>query len=373
MRFPCSRILHSFYPLFCLATSLSAQTTGAGTITGTITDPSGAVIPAAAVAVKNTATQAERPLTTNEAGILRRAVPAARRLRDHRHQGRIRQDGAHGLTLQVGQIADGQFRAPGAESTETVTVTGDAAIVDTEKTEMSQVVSADAEGESADRRTALGRFRAADAQRHHRWRHAGWSPIAAFPDSTTRARWMAPTTARRSSPKPRAAPRCGYVYSMDSDPGIPGGASNYSAELGQAAGGVVNAVTKSGTNATAWRPVLLPALSHAERARSDAEVARHLHAAGPPAAAVRRQRGRTDHQGQAVLLLHLRRFAQGQPDQLHQHFVQRPAALPGGDSGRHVRRGEWLSSPRNSAPFHAPRIRTSPSASSTISSTPATT
>ena len=52
-----------------LAASLSAQTTGAGTITGTITDPSGAVVPAAAVAVKNTATQAERALTTNEAGI----------------------------------------------------------------------------------------------------------------------------------------------------------------------------------------------------------------------------------------------------------------------------------------------------------------
>ena len=40
-----------------------------------------------------------------------------------------------------------------------------------------------------------------------------------------------------------------YVYSMDSLQEFQVASSNYSAELGQAAGGVVNAVTKSGTNA----------------------------------------------------------------------------------------------------------------------------
>ena len=39
-----------------------------------------------------------------------------------------------------------------------------------------------------------------------------------------------------------------YVYSMDSIKEYQVSSSNYSAELGQAAGGVVNAVTKSGTN-----------------------------------------------------------------------------------------------------------------------------
>ena len=39
-----------------------------------------------------------------------------------------------------------------------------------------------------------------------------------------------------------------YVYSMDSIKEYQVSASNYSAELGQAAGGVVNAVTKSGAN-----------------------------------------------------------------------------------------------------------------------------
>src|SRR5207244_3397462 len=40
-----------------------------------------------------------------------------------------------------------------------------------------------------------------------------------------------------------------YVYSMDSIQEFQVAAANYSAELGQAAGGVVNAVTKSGANA----------------------------------------------------------------------------------------------------------------------------
>ena len=97
----------------------------------------------------------------------------------------------------------------------------------------------------------------------------------------------------------------GYVYSMDSMQEFQVASSNYSAELGQAAGGVVNAVTKSGHQRAAWRPVLLPALPDAERARPAAEIARHLHAADPPAAAVRRQRGRPDREGQAVLLLDL--------------------------------------------------------------------
>ncbi len=39
-----------------------------------------------------------------------------------------------------------------------------------------------------------------------------------------------------------------YVYSPDSIKEFQVASSNYSAELGQAAGGVVNAVTKSGTN-----------------------------------------------------------------------------------------------------------------------------
>ena len=89
-----------------LASTLSAQTTGAGTITGTITDPSGGVVPGAAVTVKNTATGSERTLTTNEAGIY-----VAQFLQPGSYEITVTKAGfaktvRTGLTLQVGQIAD---------------------------------------------------------------------------------------------------------------------------------------------------------------------------------------------------------------------------------------------------------------------------
>ena len=115
----------------CLATSLSAQTTGAGTITGTLTDPSGAVIPAAAVAVRNTATEAERALSTNEAGIF-----VAQFLQPGAYTITITKAGfaktvRTGLTLQVGQSLTVDFALAVQSSTEVVTVDAAAAIVDT--------------------------------------------------------------------------------------------------------------------------------------------------------------------------------------------------------------------------------------------------
>jgi len=54
--------------LIVAATSGLAQL-GTGTITGTVTDPGGLVVPGAAVSVRNTDTGIEHPLKTNEAGI----------------------------------------------------------------------------------------------------------------------------------------------------------------------------------------------------------------------------------------------------------------------------------------------------------------
>ena len=60
---------------------------------------------------------------------------------------------------------------------------------------------------------------------------------------------MEPATRQAFFSETKGRTTLGYVYSMDSVQEFQVAASNYSAELGQAAGGVVNAVTKSGTNA----------------------------------------------------------------------------------------------------------------------------
>jgi hypothetical protein len=55
--------------LFVLAATAMAQTAGSGTITGTITDPSGASVPGATVTVHNTDTGSDRTAQTSEGGL----------------------------------------------------------------------------------------------------------------------------------------------------------------------------------------------------------------------------------------------------------------------------------------------------------------
>src|SRR5580704_11843285 len=54
--------------LLCATAGLFGQA-GSGTITGTLTDPSGAVVPGAIIAVLNTSTGVVRNTTTNDDGI----------------------------------------------------------------------------------------------------------------------------------------------------------------------------------------------------------------------------------------------------------------------------------------------------------------
>src|SRR5580698_9276289 len=62
-RLTCSTAL-----LLCTAAGLFAQA-GSGTITGTLIDPSGSVVPGATVSILNTSTGVTRSITTNDAGI----------------------------------------------------------------------------------------------------------------------------------------------------------------------------------------------------------------------------------------------------------------------------------------------------------------
>ena len=51
-----------------LSPAVSAQQTDNGGLTGTVTDPNGAVVPGATVTVTNLGTNAKRTITTNEEG-----------------------------------------------------------------------------------------------------------------------------------------------------------------------------------------------------------------------------------------------------------------------------------------------------------------
>ena len=131
----------SIFTLVLLAGAALAQTAGSGTITGTVSDPSGAVVPGATVSIRSTDTGIERKTQTNEAGIYNATFLQP----GHYEVGAtktglgsvLRKD----LTLQVGQTLTVDFSMSLTTTQETVTVAGRESVVDTEKTEISQVIS----------------------------------------------------------------------------------------------------------------------------------------------------------------------------------------------------------------------------------------
>jgi len=227
-----------------------AQTAGAGTITGTITDQQGAVVPEASITIHNIDTNVDRAFTTNGAGIY-----TAPFLQPGRFDITVVKTGfakliRKDLTLVVGQTLTIDFQMQVQTTQETVTVTTENPLVDTEKTDVSQLVSAGevqnlplagrnwerfaltVPGAVADGGSGLVSYRGISALYNSSAVDGGNNQQAFFSES-----------------KGRTSTGLPYVYSMDSIQEFAVTTSNYSAELGQAAGGVINAVTRSGSNA----------------------------------------------------------------------------------------------------------------------------
>jgi hypothetical protein len=225
-----------------------AQLAGSGTIAGTITDPSGAVVPAADIAIRNTDTGVTRAIQCNGDGIY-----VAPFLQPGHYEVRAGKTGfatllRKDLVLQVGQSLTIDFSMTVQTTQTEVTVTGEAPVVDTEKTEVSQVISLDAVSNlpiagrrwdsfvlltpnvTTDGSSGLVSYRGISGLYNSNTVDGANNNQAFFSEARGRANSGA------------------YVYSMDSIQEYQVSASNYSAELGQAAGGVVNAVTKSGGN-----------------------------------------------------------------------------------------------------------------------------
>src|SRR5258705_318327 len=136
----CKLNLCCIFSLVFLAGSAFGQTSGSGTITGTLKDPSGAVVPAAAVTIRNTDTGIDRKTQTTEAGIY-----TATFLKPGHYEINVSKPGfstvlRKDLTLQVGQTLTIDFSMGIQAAQELITVNGQAGAVDTEKTEVSQVV-----------------------------------------------------------------------------------------------------------------------------------------------------------------------------------------------------------------------------------------
>lgn len=126
--------------IVCVSVCL-AQTTNQGAITGTVTDPSGAVIPRASVSIINVSTGVSTNVETNSAGIYRMSflppgsydvVVQAKGFKETR---------VTGTTVTVGQIVHVDLRMLIGSSTEQVTVSATPISIDTTTAARSAVIT----------------------------------------------------------------------------------------------------------------------------------------------------------------------------------------------------------------------------------------
>jgi len=123
-----------------LVASIAWGQASAGSITGAVTDPTGAVVVGASVELTNVATNTRRVITTNEAGLynLPQLQPGTYNLRVET-AGFKAQERA-GINLQVGQVARIDFTLEVGNVTEVVEVTGGAPLLQSETTEIGTVI-----------------------------------------------------------------------------------------------------------------------------------------------------------------------------------------------------------------------------------------
>lgn len=224
------------------------QISGSGLISGTLTDPKGGVVPDASVTIKNTDTGAERVLSTNEVGLYNAPF-----LQPGHYEVTATKMGfakvvRPGINLQVGETVTVDLSLPIQTTSETVTVTSTAELIDPEKTEVSQVVTdaAVANLPVSGRRWDTFVLLTPNVTTDGTSGLVSYRGISGLYNSNT-VDGANNNQALFSEARGRALSGA-YVFSMDSIKEYQVSSSNYSAELGQAAGGVVNAVTKSGAN-----------------------------------------------------------------------------------------------------------------------------
>ena len=225
-----------------------AQTAGAGTINGTVSDASAAVIPGATVTITNTDTGVSHDYQTNESGLYNAAFLLPGHYKVSATASNFGKVDTTGLTLIVGQVLTVNLTLKVSTESTTIEVEAENQILDTQKTEVSQVMDQElVQNLPVNARNWSGFVLLTPAVTQD-----GTSGLISFHgisglynqnyvDGANNNQMLFSEARGRASGAP-------YVYSVDSIKEFQAETSNYGVEFGQAAGGQVNAITKSGTN-----------------------------------------------------------------------------------------------------------------------------
>ncbi|MGD0479302.1 MAG: TonB-dependent receptor [Terracidiphilus sp.] len=240
--------LTAFFMVFACGSS-PAQTTGAGSINGAVTDASQAAVPAATVTLIDVDTGVQHVYTTDSAGLYSAPFLIPGHYEIDAAAANFSKVKETGVTLQVGQTLTINLSLKVSGANATIEVSASNQILDTEKTEVSQVVDQTiiqnmpvntrnwssfallTPNVTQDGGTGLISFHGISGLYNQN-----------YVDGANNNQILFSEARGRSSGMP-------YAYSVDSIKEFQTETSNYSAEFGQAAGGQVNAITRSGTNA----------------------------------------------------------------------------------------------------------------------------
>jgi hypothetical protein len=235
---------------FCLAfgaAHASAQSTTQGAVGGTVKDPQGAVVANASVTVKNEETNKEFSATTDSEGRFRVV-----QLDPGNYTVTITASGFAGLTQQkvvveVGRVTPLDLSLAVGGAQETVQVTSEAPVINTQQQDFSTNVNQ----VSINNLPINGR----------RWSNYALLSPGAVPDGTFGLISFRGISGLLNNntvdggdnnqaffAEERGRTRISYSISQSAIREFQVNTSSYSAEYGRSAGGVVNAVTKSGTN-----------------------------------------------------------------------------------------------------------------------------
>jgi hypothetical protein len=235
--------------LLSAAMPLRAQSSGTGTISGTVTDSTGAVVAAASVLITDTDTGVTRTVPTSSEGTYVAAF-----LQSGHYEVVISSAGfgkvdRKNLVLTVGQtLTVDAALGTGSVATEVV-VTSESPILDPQKTEVSQTLDQEfiSNLPVATRNWSNFVLLTPNVVQDGGSGLVSFHGISGlynqnFVDGANNNQMLFSEARGRASGAP-------YIYSSDSIKEFQSQASNYSVEFGQAAGGQVNAITKSGGNA----------------------------------------------------------------------------------------------------------------------------
>src|SRR5947209_2957988 len=242
------RVLVTVLAITILSALSMAQSTTDGAIGGTVFDTNGAIVPNAQVVVHNDGTNAEQTVTTDASGNYR-----VNKLQPGTYTVSVTEKGfapfrAQKITVQVGSVTDVTPHLTVGSTTETVDVSGEAPQINTTSPDFAPVLD----------QTAIenlpingGRWSSFAMLTPGVVSNGSGFGLLSFRGISTLLNNNTVDGADNNQAffsEERGRTRAGYSTPLVAIEEFQVNTSNYSSEYGRSAGGVINTVTKSGTN-----------------------------------------------------------------------------------------------------------------------------